>query len=122
MWERIYELLEKIKLFIYNHETWLIYYFMKSGIHPKYYDKVEAKCACGNSMKLGSTKKALQVEVCHACHPYYTGKHKLVDVAGRVDQFKQRMKKAKLSQKSNKAKENKKPKEKKKEDNSVKLG
>lgn len=95
---------------------------MKKGIHPEYHTKVTAKCACGKNHELRSTEATLQIEVCSACHPYYTGKYKLVDVAGRVDQFKQRMKRAKLSQKDNKPKKNKKPVTKKKSDDSIKLG
>jgi large subunit ribosomal protein L31 len=94
---------------------------MKKDIHPKYHDKITAKCACGNSIEVGSTKEAIDVEVCSACHPYYTGKHKLVDVAGRVDKFKQRIKKAEISQKDNKPKESKKPANDKKKDDSIQL-
>jgi large subunit ribosomal protein L31 len=67
---------------------------MKKGIHPTYIEKVTVACSCGNSFEVGSTEKSLQVEVCSACHPFYTGKQKLVDVAGRVDKFRQRQKEA----------------------------
>ena len=60
---------------------------MKQGIHPTYNDKVEAKCACGASYLVGSTEKEIRVEICSACHPYYTGKQKLLDSAGRVERF-----------------------------------
>ncbi len=63
---------------------------MKQGIHPTYNDKITVTCACGNSFQTGSTESAINVEVCSACHPFYTGKQKLVDVAGRVDKFRQR--------------------------------
>jgi len=59
---------------------------MKKGIHPKY-EKVIVTCACGNSFETRSTKKDLKVEICSNCHPFYTGKQKLVDTAGRVEKF-----------------------------------
>lgn len=64
---------------------------MKDDIHPDYHD-VKVTCSCGNSFKTRSTlaKDKLQIEVCSACHPFYTGKHKLVDTGGRVDKFKKR--------------------------------
>lgn len=63
---------------------------MKTDIHPTYNDAITVTCACGNSFETGSTESAITVEVCSACHPFYTGKQKLVDVAGRVDKFRQR--------------------------------
>lgn len=60
---------------------------MKKDIHPQYYDKCQVTCACGNSFVTGSTKKELKVELCSACHPFYTGKQKLVDTARRVEKF-----------------------------------
>ena len=59
---------------------------MKEGIHPKY---VEAKitCACGNVVETKSTAGDIEVEICSACHPFFTGKQKLVDTAGRVERF-----------------------------------
>ena len=62
---------------------------MKSGIHPKY-EKVTVKCACGNTFENKSTKSALQVEICSVCHPFFTGKEKLVDTAGRVEKFRKK--------------------------------
>ncbi|MCX7822455.1 MAG: 50S ribosomal protein L31 [Syntrophobacterales bacterium] len=59
---------------------------MKKGIHPSYYQAV-IRCACGNEIHVGSTKKELKVEVCSKCHPFFTGKQKLVDTTGRVEQF-----------------------------------
>lgn len=59
---------------------------MKDKIHPKLYD-VTVHCACGNEFQTRSTKKELRVEVCAACHPYFTGKQKLMDTAGRVEKF-----------------------------------
>lgn len=73
---------------------------MKKDIHPQYYKEAKVKCACGNSFSLGSTKPELKVELCSACHPVYTGEHKLVDTAGQVEKFKARLEKAKQKQKN----------------------
>jgi len=62
---------------------------MKTEIHPQY-QQVDVHCACGNSWKTGSTKKELRVEICSKCHPFFTGKQKLLDTAGRIDRFQQR--------------------------------
>ena len=63
---------------------------MKAGIHPEYND-VAVTCSCGNTFTTRSTmNKALHVEVCSACHPFYTGKQKIVDTAGRVEKFRQK--------------------------------
>ena len=59
---------------------------MKDGIHPKY-QKVTVKCACGNTFETGSTNAKLDVDICSACHPFYTGKQKILDTAGRVEKF-----------------------------------
>ena len=59
---------------------------MKEGIHPKY-DEVEARCACGNTFKTRSTKPELHLEICSACHPFFTGRQKLIDTEGRVERF-----------------------------------
>ena len=59
---------------------------MKPGIHPKYYE-VEARCACGHTWKTRSTKQELHLEICSNCHPFFTGKQKLIDSAGRVERF-----------------------------------
>jgi len=64
---------------------------MKKNIHPKYYPHTQVKCACGNSFEVGSTKPEIQVEICSACHPFYTGKEKIIDTAGRVERFKKRL-------------------------------
>ncbi len=64
---------------------------MKKDIHPKYYPEAMIKCACGQIFKVGSTKKYMEVEICSHCHPFFTGKAKLVDTAGRVEQFKKRL-------------------------------
>ena len=62
---------------------------MKPGIHPKYFD-VEARCACGNTFKTRSTKQELHLEICNACHPFFTGRQKLIDTEGRVERFTKR--------------------------------
>jgi large subunit ribosomal protein L31 len=59
---------------------------MKSGIHPKY-EMTTITCACGNVIETRSTVKNIQVEICAACHPFFTGKQKLVDTAGRIERF-----------------------------------
>jgi large subunit ribosomal protein L31 len=59
---------------------------MKKGIHPKY-EKSVISCACGNSFETGSTKKNMKVEICSVCHPFFTGKQKMIDTAGRVERF-----------------------------------
>ena len=59
---------------------------MKSGIHPNY-QQTTIRCACGAVIETGSTKKDITVEICSKCHPFYTGKQKLVDTGGRVDKF-----------------------------------
>ena len=63
---------------------------MKKDTHPDYNAKAKVTCACGNTFSIGSTVKELDVEICSACHPFYTGKQKLIDTAGRVDKFKAR--------------------------------
>ena len=59
---------------------------MKPGIHPKYHE-VEVRCACGNTFKTKSTKPELHLEICSACHPFFTGRQKLIDTEGRVERF-----------------------------------
>jgi len=66
-------------------------FIMKQGIHPKYYPKAKISCACGNVMTVGSTEENIQVELCSHCHPFFTGKQKLVDTARRVEKFKERL-------------------------------
>lgn len=67
---------------------------MKEGIHPKY-GKCVVRCACGATFETGSTSENLSVDVCSQCHPFYTGRQKLVDTGGRVDKFKRRMERTK---------------------------
>ena len=76
---------------------------MKAKIHPKY-KEVTVSCACGNSFVTRSTKEEIHLEICSACHPFFTGKQKLVDSAGRVDRFQKRMAKTKAAQESKKGK------------------
>jgi len=63
---------------------------MKANIHPQYFVDSKVSCACGNAFTAGSTQESLHTEVCSNCHPFYTGKQKLLDTAGRVDKFKKR--------------------------------
>lgn len=62
---------------------------MKPDIHPEY-KSVQVRCACGNTIETRSTRDDIHVEVCSSCHPFYTGKQKLLDTAGRVERFRQR--------------------------------
>ena len=62
---------------------------MKSDIHPNYGESI-VRCACGETFKSGSIKNELKVEICSKCHPFFTGRQKLVDTGGRVDRFKKR--------------------------------
>src|SRR2546423_13158278 len=62
---------------------------VKEGIHPKYHE-VEVRCACGNTFKTRSTKPDLHLEICNACHPFFTGRQKLIDTEGRVERFTKR--------------------------------
>lgn len=63
---------------------------MKSNIHPEYHQNAKIVCACGNALTIGSTLAEISVEVCRVCHPFYTGKQKLLDAAGRLERFKKR--------------------------------
>lgn len=65
---------------------------MKADIHPKY-EQAAIKCACGNTIEVGSTKKDISVEICSQCHPFFTGKQKLVDTAGRIERFRKKYEK-----------------------------
>ena len=68
---------------------------MKEKIHPKYFANATVSCSCGNTFTTGSTRPSLKVELCSACHPFYTGEKRMVDTAGRVERFKQRYSKEK---------------------------
>ena len=80
---------------------------MKADTHPTYYPKAKISCACGSELEVGATKESMSVEICSACHPFYTGKEKLIDTAGRVEKFKARITKAAPKTKKAKAKERK---------------
>ena len=62
---------------------------MKKDIHPEYF-QTTIRCACGNVVEAGSTKKDIRVEICSKCHPFFTGKQKLVDTAGRIERFRRK--------------------------------
>jgi len=64
---------------------------MKEGIHPKYHN-VRVTCACGNSFETRSTKSEIRLDICSACHPFFTGKQKLIDTAGRIERFQKKYK------------------------------
>jgi len=68
---------------------------MKKDIHPKYNTKATVSCACGAKFTVGSTIDKMEIEICSHCHPFYTGQKKLVDTAGRVQKFKNRLEKTK---------------------------
>ena len=62
---------------------------MKDGIHPDYFETT-IKCACGNIVEVGSAKEDIRVEICSKCHPFFTGKQKLIDSAGRIERFRRK--------------------------------
>lgn len=80
---------------------------MKEKIHPKY-GKATVECSCGNKFETGSTISKIHVEICSACHPFFTGKKKLVDEAGRVERFAKMLKKTEEMKKDQKGKAKKK--------------
>ena len=94
---------------------------MKSDIHPKYYPNAKVTCACGNSFTVGSTQPEIKVELCSQCHPFYTGKQKLVDSARRVDRFKARMAKKEIESSKRKGKKIKRQEQKSRKDKDVKV-
>jgi len=63
---------------------------MKKDIHPKYHSKVKAKCSCGAVFEVGSTKPELETEICSQCHPFYTGKERIIET-GQVEKFRKRL-------------------------------
>ena len=65
---------------------------MKKDTHPEY-KKTTIRCACGNELEVGSTKSDIRVEICSKCHPFFTGKQKLVDTAGRIERFRKKYEK-----------------------------
>jgi large subunit ribosomal protein L31 len=68
---------------------------MKTGVHPTYHQEIPAKCSCGAEFTVGSTAESISTELCSQCHPFYTGKQKLVDTAGKVDKFRAKLEAAK---------------------------
>lgn len=76
---------------LYNHAH-IVYtvLHMKKDIHPTYH-QATVTCACGNTFTTGSTAQAIDVEICSACHPFYTGKEKIIDTTGRVEKFKRKV-------------------------------
>lgn len=68
---------------------------MKKNIHPKYFPNAIVKCACGNTFTVGSTKEFIEIEVCSKCHPFFTGKEKIIDTLGQIQKFKKRLEKKK---------------------------
>jgi large subunit ribosomal protein L31 len=62
---------------------------MKDGIHPEFY-RAKVTCVCGNTFEVGSTKKEMNIDICSACHPFFTGKHKLMDTEGRIERFRKK--------------------------------
>jgi large subunit ribosomal protein L31 len=75
---------------------------MKKDIHPKYFKKAAVHCACGNSFNVGSTKEIIETEVCAKCHPFYTKQEKVMDTLGRVQKYKERLTKKKVTVKKKK--------------------
>lgn len=75
---------------------------MKKDIHPKYYNDTKVICACGNQFVIGSTQKFIETEICAKCHPFYTGKEKVIDTMGRIEKFKKRLAKKEEFQKKKK--------------------
>ncbi|MEA1929771.1 MAG: 50S ribosomal protein L31 [Patescibacteria group bacterium] len=80
---------------------------MQKEIHPKYYNNAKVTCACGQVFAVGSTQEKISVEICAACHPFYTGQDKVIDTAGRVEKFKSRRAKATETAKPKKVKKTK---------------
>ena len=74
---------------------------MKKDIQPKYHPQAQVKCACGNTFTIGSTKEFIETEICSKCHPFYTGKEKVLDNVGQVQKFRKRLAKKKNIKKKN---------------------
>ena len=73
-----------------TEELYAITMPMKKDIHPTYHTDARVKCACGNAFAVGSVLEKIDVEICSACHPFYTGEEKIIDTGGRVERFKKR--------------------------------
>lgn len=69
----------------------MLLFFMKNDIHPEYNPEAKVTCSCGNTFVTGSTLPAINIEICSKCHPFYTGQQKLIDTAGRVDRFQEKL-------------------------------
>lgn len=63
---------------------------MKAGIHPTYFGEAQIVCSCGNTFTIGATKEQIRVEVCGACHPFFTGEQRIIDTEGRVERLRRR--------------------------------
>lgn len=74
---------------------------MKKEIHPKYYPATRVKCACGNTFTIGSTREFIETEICSQCHPFYTGKEKILDTMGQVQKFRKKLAKKQEFKKKN---------------------
>ncbi|MBI4117451.1 MAG: 50S ribosomal protein L31 [Parcubacteria group bacterium] len=72
---------------------------MKKNIHPQYYPEAKVRCACGNQFTVGATVPEIKIEICSKCHPFYTGREKIVDTKGRVERFKKRLEKTRKKKK-----------------------
>jgi len=72
---------------------------MKKDTHPQYFPDAKARCACGNTFNIGSTKELIEIEICSQCHPFYTGKEKVIDALGQVQKFKKRLEKKQTQKK-----------------------
>lgn len=77
---------------------------MKPGIHPEYH-AVQATCVCGNVLLTGSTRSVVKMDICSACHPFFTGTQRIIDTEGRVEKFKKRYTQAEALKKAKKAKQ-----------------
>ncbi|MCL4419893.1 50S ribosomal protein L31 [Patescibacteria group bacterium] len=75
---------------------------MKANIHPKYNEKAQVVCSCGNMFTVGSTKDTIHVELCDKCHPFYTGQQRFVDTASRIDKFRRKVEQARPKQEKKK--------------------
>ena len=80
---------------------------MKQDIHPQYFPKAKITCACSNVIVVGASQEAIQTDICSNCHPFYTGKEKMLDVAGRIEKFKARQTKVTTHKRGKAKKEHK---------------
>jgi len=81
---------------------------MKKEIHPKYFNQAKVVCTCGNTFEIGSTAETLDIELCSKCHPFYSGKQKLIDDSGVINRYQNRLKKNEDASKERKGKKVKK--------------